>query len=224
MAKRGRPIGTAPNREHDDRLLRQAAQRLFYGLSPNATAAFSSLLGQIYDRASDEGDRAFQAALRRLQRQWKDQGERYQENARRHAFSKRWQIEAAELQKASPELSRIIDTFAASAVGKGVLLKYGSGGIPAEPMSLGLVTLWEEIVRHSAIGPLRAEELFDKAYTNWSDAGLEPDEAFLRRFAELCLDQAERLKAHAVMKSAGDEAEGDTSSPTFQSKDHDDER
>jgi hypothetical protein len=198
--KRGRPTGSTPNREHDERLLRQAARKMFYGLSENATAAFRSLLKQ--DSAESE------TVLRRLQRRWQDHRERYLEEARRDAFSRRWKFEADELAKASPELSRTIDIFVASAAGKALLLKYGRDGVPAEPMSLGLMTLWEEIVRHSATGPLRAEQLFDQTYTGWSATGLEPDEAFLRRFAELCLAQADRLKAHAGTGAARDDATG----------------
>jgi hypothetical protein len=204
-SRRGRPVGATHYREHDERLLEQAARRLFFGLSRNATAAFSSLLEPRYDRSTDEGDRAFQAVLRRLQRQWKFNSERYMDEARRGVFAERWKFEAKELRKGSPKLSRTIDVFASSPAGRAVLLEYGSNGIPAEPLSLGLMRLWEEIVRHSAIGPIRAEELFDQAYTGWSSTGLEPDEAFLRRFAELCLMQADRLAAQAGDR--GDEPE-----------------
>ncbi|MFC0218052.1 hypothetical protein ACFFJ7_06585 [Pseudochelatococcus lubricantis] len=186
--KRGRPMGTAPNRKHDERLLQQAARNLLFGLSPNATAAFRSLL--------DEDDPQFPAVLRRLQRQWQQHGDRYLEETRRNAFAQRWRFDADRLEKASPEFSQVVDTFAASSVGQAVLRKYGQNGIPADPLSLGIVTLWDEIVRNSAIGPLRAEELFKQVHADWSATGLEPDEAFLRRFAELCLAQADRLKAH----------------------------
>ncbi len=202
--RRGRPVGTTPNREHDERLLRQAALRLFHGLSPNATAAFRSLL--------DEDNPHFGSILRRLQRHWQNHAERYLEQARRDAFSRRWQYEAKALAEALPELSRTIDTFFSSAIGKTVLLKYGKDGIPAEPMSLGMMRLWEEIVRHSAVGPIRAEELFDRAYSDWSATGLEPDEAFLRRFAELCLEQADRLNKYA----AADPALRDSDAPGHQ--------
>lgn len=211
--KRGRPVGTAPNRKHDERLLRQAARNLVFGLSPNATAAFRSLLKKDQPKYEDKPE--FPAVLRRLQRQWKQHGERHLDETRRDAFAQRWQFDADQLEKASPEFSQVVDTFAASSVGQTVLRKYGQNGIPADPLSLGIVTLWEEIVRHSAIGPLRAEELFKQAYAGWSAAGLEPDEAFLRRFAELCLAQADRLKAHAGA-STGDGSAG-------REHDHDDD-
>lgn len=214
--RRGRPSGTGPHQANDERLLRQAALRLFYGLSPNATSAFQALLG---------GDsRKNKNVVRRLQRHWQSDRDRYLEEARRHAFSSRWQIEADELAKASPELFRVIATFAASAVGQAVLTGYSTDGQPVDPMSLGIVRLWEEIVRHSAVGPLRAEELFDQAYTGWSVTGLEPDEAFLRRFAELCLAQADRLKAHVGMSAADDGAAAHATGLLSPSENHDDEQ
>lgn len=143
---------------------------------------------------------------------------------RRHALSHRWKFEAGELERASPELSRVINTFAASPVGKAVLQTYGKYGIPADPMSLGIVTLWEEIVRHSAIGPLRAEALFGKVYADWSATGLDPDEAFLRRFAQLCLAQADRLKACAGANSADNAAVPSKTGTSPQLEGHKNER
>jgi hypothetical protein len=214
--KRGRPVGTAPNREQDERLIQRAVRSLLCGVHANATAAFRALLNQ--------DDPEFPSVLRRLQRRWQHEGERYLEEARRQAFSKRWQFEADQFEKASPELARIINTFAASAVGKAVLLQYGKDGIPAEPMSLGAAKLWEEIVRHSAVGPLRAEALFEKAYASWSVTGLEPDEAFLRRFAELCLTQADALKAHAGMNAGDSDGERDHKDIVTHSEGQNDER
>lgn len=191
--KRGRPAGTSPNREHDQRLLQQAARRLFFGLSDSATEAFTVLL--------NTNDQKFDSTLRRLQRHWQKDAQRHMEDACQYAFTERWRLEARALTEASSELARTIEMFADSAVGKSVLKKYGTDGIPAEPMSLGIVRLWEEIVRHSAVGPLRAQALFDQAYTGWSVTGLEPDEAFLREFARLCIAQADRLKTHADMNA-----------------------
>lgn len=202
--KRGRPAGTRPNLIHDEPMLRAAARNLHYGLSKTASAVFSSLLDRIYDRAFEDDYRKFHSVLRRLQRHWERDGERYLEEAGRNAWSGRWQFEADQLQKASPELARTIRIFAASPPGEAVLLKYGRDGVPAEPMSLGLVKLWEEIVKHSAIGPLRADELFERAYAEWSLSGLEPDAAFLHRFAELCLAQADRLSAPGDTIAGGD--------------------
>lgn len=187
--RRGRPAGTSSNLEHDQRLLQQAARRIFFGLSESPTEAFRVLL--------DNDDPQFDGVLRRLQRHWQKNAQRYVEEARQYAFTGRWRLQARALTQASPELARTIEIFADSAVGKSVLMKYGKDGIPAEPMSLGIVKLWEEIVRHSAVGPLRAKTLFDQAYIGWSVTGLEPDEAFLREFAKLCMAQADRLKAHA---------------------------
>ncbi|MGV6872571.1 hypothetical protein ACUSIJ_07745 [Pseudochelatococcus sp. B33] len=214
--KRGRPMGTAPNREHDQRLLRQAVRNLIFGLSPNATGAFRSLL--------DEDDPEFPAVLRRLQRQWQQHGEQYLAEARRDAFAQRWLFDADQLEKASPEFSRVVDTFAASSIGQAVLRRYGQDGMPADPLSLGIVTLWDEIVRHSAIGLLHAEELFKQAYAGWSATGLEPDEAFLRRFAELCLAQADRLKTHADASAGNGNSRQDHVSAAVQREVHDDGR
>ncbi len=86
------------------------------------------------------------------------------------------------LKTNQPELARRVHRFARSAKGKAMLTERGVDA--SMPMQLGIYTLFELIESTDPKGASQADWFFNRAVQDWTATGVEPDVAFLRRFAE----------------------------------------
>lgn len=194
---RGRPRGSSPHREDDDKLLRKTALLLSSGGASTATEAFRTLLGIDDD-----------AGVRRLQRRWRRDGDKFCQELRRQLLNQRWERDARALEESAPEIFAKVTAFARSEGGAEVLADEMKDSENSPLMSLGLMKLWELTESNSPIGAAAAEAAFEKANTEWCRYGCDPDPAFLRRFAELCLNRAGDLPLapqDSSVNSCGDE-------------------
>ncbi|MCO5064996.1 MAG: hypothetical protein M9924_11365 [Rhizobiaceae bacterium] len=176
---RGRPIGTSPTRAEDDRILARVALHLTMGLGEDFTNSARRIIG---DRRDHD------AVVKRLQRKWKSRREEFLEKARKVQLDMHWKNDLKALRQNQPELFSIVETFARSAKGQEILR--GEGVHSDNYMALGMMRLWELIQGASALGTNQADRFFAKAYADWASTGLDPDEDFLKRIAELALEKA----------------------------------
>lgn len=190
--KRGRPVGTSPNKENDDSLLEKAADLLVRAKAKTPTQAFIQLL--------DEGD---DAGLRRLQRKWKANAEALIIKAREPFMDEMWEHDEEGLKHHRPETYELIKAFASSDGGKAYLLEKGTENKPVHIMSLGLGKISVLLKQTTMHGEQKAKEEFSKSYSEWSNFGSKPDIEFLRTFAELCLAKADEVEAAESIKERG---------------------
>ena len=69
------------------------------------------------------------------------------------------------------------------------------GADPSMPMQLGIYTLFELIEATDPKGASQADRFFDSGVQDWRATGVEPDVAFLRRFAERVHQLAAEIEA-----------------------------
>lgn len=195
---RGRPKGSSSTKDQDTQYLRLAAHLLVRANEKSPSSAFHRLTG---------GD---EAAVRRLQRRWKEEGDAFIEEARRPWLFERWERDARELEHAAPEQFARIKAFAESEGGQDLLLGLSPNRQPIPFMGFGLFHLWQLVEAHSPLGEAAAERAFAASCQDWQRFGCDPDTAFLKRFAELCLENAAALSAgdaepQAVHRHTGDQ-------------------
>lgn len=195
---RGRPRGSSPNRKTDDPILRRAAMRLVTGRARTPTEAFRDIVG-------DDNT----ALIRRLQRRWSDEGQQFLAELPRLWQKQRWDMEAVALEQAAPELFSRVRSFAQSSGGREALTELGIEPDGPSLMSLGIMKLWELLQERQPVGAAAADHAFSEAMSQWSRFGVQPDGAFMRRFAELCLAiaddemSAEKAKVPFLPTSGG---------------------
>lgn len=175
----GRPRGSSPYGAADKPRLRKAAYLLVRGKARSALDAFHQLVGE------DDS-----ALIRRLQRRWKSDGERYLREAQEPWWEERWAREAEALKEAAPELYSKLKAFAESEGGAEMLAGLLATRSPSSLMSLDIRKLWELVQDYYPSGTRATDLAFDKTFGEWSRFGT-PDAVFLRRFAELCLAKAD---------------------------------
>ena len=100
------------------------------------------------------------------------------------------------MQNEAPETFARIEAFYESKGGTDILSKLS--GVKSPMMSYGIAKLLELVEQTSPTGPAAAERAFAAHYDAWSQFGSAPDAAFLRRFAELCLEAAGAASASDV--------------------------
>ena len=196
VRKRGRPRGSSPHRERDDRYLKRAAVQLVSGLARTPTEAFRGI-------AENEDE----AVIRRLQRRWQRDGDTFIQGVQQGLLDRRWEFDARALEENAPELFAKVRALAQSEGGSEILSAQMKGRETSSLMSLGIVKLWELIRHHSPTGADAADRAFTDIYADWCRYGSEPDAAFLERFAELCLGRA--ADSNSALPTAIDDPEQD---------------
>lgn len=171
---------------------------LISGRARNPTQALRDLLGDADDNV-----------IRRLQRRWTRDGEMFLSALQGSWFEQRWQLEAEALKKSAPEVFARIVAFAESEGGSQLLSEHLRGRPTSSLMSLGISTISKLLVANAPTGAKAADHAFAQSIQTWKQFGAEPDAAFLKRFAQLCLQRAEAL----------DEARGSDTTPLSNSGD-----
>ncbi|MGB3500259.1 MAG: hypothetical protein WBA44_01450 [Mesorhizobium sp.] len=180
----GRPAGSSPHRDTDDPILQQAVRLIASGQARNPTGAFKKLV-------QDEDT----VHIRRLQRRWRQVGERLSQQEHDVRSQERWEIDSEALRQSAPDLHARITKFATSVAGAQLLEQIA--GRPLPPMAFGLVRLLELAQSNAPHGASAADFAFDQALEHWSRFGTVPDRAFLLRFAKLCESKADDELAEA---------------------------
>lgn len=185
--QRGRPLGTSPTAEQDDAILKRAALHMVMGLRRDFAKA---VRGALEDFGVD-----YASSKTRLYRRWQAEKDAYLDEARREQRRMRWDIDRKALLRNQPRLSHIAETFASSPVGRELLQARGVD--PSHYMSLGIVPLFELIDSVTPRGAKQAEKLFARACEGWVSIGIEPDETFFRRIAEIAEQRADAIAARS---------------------------
>jgi hypothetical protein len=180
---RGRPLGSSPNKEADEQILRKAGMLMLRGRARNPTEAFRDTLGDPDDHL-----------IRRLQRRWLRERDRILAELQAPLWDQRWEWEAAALEKSAPDVFAKIKVFAESEGGAAVLAEMRSGRSQRQMMALGIMRLWELVEEHSPVGMVAADRAFARLLAGWSRFGTEPTAPFLRRIAERCLERAGEIE------------------------------
>lgn len=172
--------------------------RLVTGQAKTPTEAFRDIVGE------DDS-----ALIRRLQRRWSREGEQCLAGLQTLWQKQRWNREAVALEQAAPELFSRVRSFARSSGGREALTELGIEPDGSSLISLGIMKLWDLLQERQPVGAAAADGAFLEAMSQWSRFGVQPDGAFLRRFAELCLASTDdemstaKTKGPLLPKSGG---------------------
>jgi hypothetical protein len=141
--------------------------------------------------------------IRRLQRRWQRDGQTFIDAHVAGLKTIRRALEERSLEESAPEIYRQVKEFMNSPGGIELVAPYEV--LPGARHTFDFFPIWRLRELNVPHGALRAEQEFKAVGERWGRFGSPPDSAFLRRFAELCLEQADEAdrssKVHAEGKT-----------------------